>query len=182
MKDIYLHGRLAEFGECFSLDVRDPKEAIHALTMQLPGFRDSLEQGSWHVFKGPLDRENDLDADGLDVAFGKEAEVHIMPAAEGAGGVFKALVGVLLLGPQLAVSLVTTGASGFTDFLTTTPKVASYSSRERPEERPSFLFDGPVNTSTQGLPVPIIAGRMRVGSVVISAGITAEDIPLEGEE
>jgi predicted phage tail protein len=35
---------------------------------------------------------------------------------------------------------------------------------ERPENKPSFLFDGPVNTITQGHPVPVGYGKAFVGS------------------
>lgn len=55
-------------------------------------------------------------------------------------------------------------------------EVRDYSSWERPEERPGFQFNGPVNTAEQGQPVPIIVGRMRVGSVVISAGLAAKQL------
>jgi predicted phage tail protein len=45
-----------------------------------------------------------------------------------------------------------------------------------PENKPSFLFDGPVNTIAQGHPVPVGYGEMYVGSAVISAGIVTEEI------
>lgn len=54
-----------------------------------------------------------------------------------------------------------------------TPTVKSYTSRNPPDQRTSYLFDGAVNTVAQGGPVPIIYGRMRVGSVVVSAGINS---------
>ena len=47
----------------------------------------------------------------------------------------------------------------------------TYDSAERPENRPSYNFNGPVNTTAQGHPVPLCYGRMIVGSAVISAGI-----------
>jgi len=40
---------------------------------------------------------------------------------------------------------------------------------------PSYVFNGAVNTQAQGNPVPLLYGRMIVGSAVISAGIKAED-------
>jgi len=101
-----------------------------------------------------------------------------MPAAEGAGGAFKAVLGLLLLGPQNAIAAFTTPLDSLTSMLSPTPQTDSYSDRERPGERPSFLFDGPTNTSTQGLPVPLIYGRMRVGSIVVSADLSADDIAL----
>lgn len=48
--------------------------------------------------------------------------------------------------------------------------------RARPEDRPSFLFNGVTNNTQQGGPVPIVCGRHLVGSVVVSAGIATEDI------
>ncbi|WP_260627457.1 tail assembly protein [Pseudomonas protegens] len=44
-----------------------------------------------------------------------------------------------------------------------------------PNNRPSYSFNGAVNTSVQGNPVPLLYGRMIVGSAVISAGIYSED-------
>lgn len=66
--------------------------------------------------------------------------------------------------------------AGVSSVLTSTPKSDGYETRERPEERPSFLFNGPVNVAEQGLPIPICAGRRirRAGSVVLSAGIGVE--------
>jgi predicted phage tail protein len=39
----------------------------------------------------------------------------------------------------------------------------------------SYVFSSAVNTTAQGNPVPLLYGRMTVGSAVISAGIEAED-------
>lgn len=53
---------------------------------------------------------------------------------------------------------------------------ASYSGsqngdRADPKRLESYNFSGIQNTSSQGLPVPVIYGRMWVGSITISAGI-----------
>ncbi|NRD60848.1 hypothetical protein HRD49_03720, partial [Corallococcus exiguus] len=40
--------------------------------------------------------------------------------------------------------------------------------------KPSYVFNGPVNTLAQGHPVPICYGEMEVGSCVVSAGIVTE--------
>lgn len=193
MKDIYLHGSLAEhYGDHYRMDVRDPREAVVAIASQVPGFRDTIQQGSWHIMRGPIDDQRALDEDGVTVALGQTQEMHIIPAAEGAGlGVLvgAALIGGAFLVPGaflatgLSLALFTAGiglAVGGAMQMLTSPPAANYDERETADERPSFLFDGPVNTSTQGLPVPLIYGRMRVGSVVVSAGLTAEDIPING--
>ena len=44
------------------------------------------------------------------------------------------------------------------------------------DNRSSYIFNGAVNLTAQGNPVPLCYGRMRVGSVVVSAGLSTEDI------
>jgi predicted phage tail protein len=56
-----------------------------------------------------------------------------------------------------------------------TPK-ADYGSREDTSQ--SFLFNGVVNTTEQGGPVPLIYGRFMVGSKVISANVNVEDMAI----
>lgn len=80
---------------------------------------------------------------------------------------------IALFGLKLALS-------GMAQILTPTPKIgdttSDYSTRERADERPSFIFNGAVNTTEQGGPVPVVYGRMVVGSTVISGGIVSEQI------
>ncbi|MGE0256801.1 MAG: tail assembly protein [Alphaproteobacteria bacterium] len=66
--------------------------------------------------------------------------------------------------------------AGVSQMLSPLPRVSDYALRERPEARPSFLFNGSLNTSEQGGPVPLGFGRFRVGSVVVSAGLAVEQI------
>jgi predicted phage tail protein len=55
------------------------------------------------------------------------------------------------------------------------PKSAQ--SVERPENRPSYSFDGAVNTTAQGSPVSVLyGGPLIVGSQVVSAGLSVEQI------
>lgn len=194
MREIILHGSLgAHFGERFSLDVRDPAEAVRALGIQLPGFREAIEADNWHVIRGPLEDGDSLDEGGLTVSLGNQNEIHILPAIEGAGdGAGKVIGGIALVGaamfipggaalagialqPAVAGLGISMALGGVSQMLAPTPQ-SGYEERESPDQRPSFLFDGPVNTSTQGLPVPVVYGRIKTGSVVVSAGMTAEEL------
>ena len=65
--------------------------------------------------------------------------------------------------------------SGLTTLLTKQP-VAKTS--ETPANTPSTIFGGPVNTISGGHPVPVGYGRLRVGSSVISAGISTKDVKI----
>ena len=44
------------------------------------------------------------------------------------------------------------------------------------DNRASYIYNGAVNLTAQGNPVPLCYGRMRVGSVVVSAGVSTTDI------
>lgn len=67
---------------------------------------------------------------------------------------------------------------GVSQLLTSAPKVNDYGSRNAADSRPSFVFTGPVNVTEQGGPVPLVYGKCRVGSIVVSAGLRAEQIPV----
>jgi len=61
--------------------------------------------------------------------------------------------------------------SGVASLLAPTPPKP----KERPEDIPSYGFDGPANTTRQGVPIPICYGQLIVGGAVISSGIEPED-------
>lgn len=75
---------------------------------------------------------------------------------------------------QVAALGVSIALSGVSQMLAPSPQ--GLGGRERPEERPSFIFNRPVNTAEQGNPVPLVYGRFRVGSQVISSGIAVEQL------
>lgn len=92
-----------------------------------------------------------------------------------AGGATLTTVGSigLMLGATLALS-------GLSQLLYKTPAVEE--GNERPENKPSYLFNGAVNTYRQGNPVPLgFGGPLTIGSQVISAGVRAVDISQEYE-
>lgn len=181
MKKIILHGTLKRFGETFEMDVKNAAEAIRAIGVQVPGFMAAIRAGNWHIFRGEVRKGNDIPETEVDMGIGRAGEIHIMPVVAGAGSTFNIIAGVVLValapftgGATLAPGIALLGA-GVVQMLTPVPSTDKYEEKNV-QERSSFLFDGPVNTSTQGLPVPVIYGRVRTGSAVISAGMTAEQL------
>jgi predicted phage tail protein len=63
--------------------------------------------------------------------------------------------------------------SGIAQMMSPTPKAPK--PFEPADRRPSFLFEQPVNVSSQGSVIPLVYGRFRVGSVVVSASLETED-------
>jgi len=97
--------------------------------------------------------------------------------AGGASGVFGAgdaiAVGVSQLGTAGSLAVKFAGSlilSGIGAMLTPTP-----TSPKKVEEQENYSFNGPVNTTSQGVAVPVCYGKLIVGGAVISAGIQAED-------
>ncbi len=188
---VRLYGRLgARFGRVFHLAVRSPAEAVRALCVQVPGLRRELatshERGiRYACFVG---RRNIGEAE-LELPPGRD-DIRIAPVLAGAkqSGLFQTILGAAILavayfnpGGFLTGPMVTAaygmGASmalgGVVQMLS--PQQTGLSVRDSPDNGASYNFNGPVNTSAQGNPVPLLYGEMVVGSAVISAGIYAED-------
>lgn len=192
LRTVRLYGRLgAAFGREHRLAVRSPAEAVRALCALRPGFEKYLmtarDRGmAFTVFLG----KRNLTEDQLDGPAGA-ADIRIAPVVMGAkrGGIFNIVLGAVLLFAGAVAGLyqmyglsgVLTNmgwgmiAGGVVQLLAPQPK--GLGAQDRPEDRPSYAFNGPVNTQAQGNPVPYVAGGpLIVGSAVISAGIVAEDV------
>lgn len=189
IRTIRLYGRLgARFGRVHRLAVANAAEAARALCIVLPGFKQELltseERGiRYAVFFG---KEN-IGEDRLHEPPGRH-DIRIAPVLQGSkrGGVLQTIVGVVLVvvgavisfyGGGIGAPLMKIGAAmilgGVVQMLSPQPK--GLSAKDSPDNGASYNFNGPVNTTAQGNPVPILYGRMTVGSAVISGGIYAED-------
>jgi predicted phage tail protein len=137
--------------------------------------------------------KRNLDKDQLNVMPGKE-DIRIAPILQGSknSGIFQTILGAVLIvvgvigespigqafgggvwgtaALNLGIAMV---AGGVIQMLSPTQK--GISTQDSAANAPSYAFNGPVNTTVQGNPVPLLYGRMIVGSAVISAGIYAED-------
>lgn len=102
----------------------------------------------------------------------------ILTAGAGAGflGLGAGLTaGTFTLGAAASTAIGTIGASlifgGVAQMLSPQPDMGSLTSGREAARLESFTFSGIVNTSKQGLPVPVAYGRVFVGSAVISSGL-----------
>lgn len=73
---------------------------------------------------------------------------------------------------SLGAGLLLTGVS---QMISPAPQISSLSRGKEAARLESFSFSGIVNTSKQGLPVPIAYGRLFVGSAVLSSGLDTDD-------
>ncbi|MDR3427904.1 tail assembly protein [Silvimonas sp.] len=183
LRTIRLYGKLgARFGRIHRLAVASAAEAVRALSMLLPGFEGELmsskDRGlAYAVFLG----KRNLAPDQLRYPVGAD-EIRIAPILQGSkrGGILQTILGVVLIvvgvyleNPQLVGMGVGMVAGGVLQMLS--PVSPGLSTKDGPDNGASYNFNGAVNTTAQGNPVPLLYGRMIVGSAVISAGIYAED-------
>ena len=195
LKNVRLYGQLgSKFGRVYrlALDSNTPAEAIAALCSQIKGFSSYLAQAKdrgigFAIFVGKKNLSHDelLSPSGAD-------DIRIAPILLGSknGGVFNIVMGAVLIvvggfiagwsfgaASPIGSSIAAMGASmiagGVVQLLSPQPR--QLKSGDRPDNQPSYVFNGAVNTQAQGNPVPVLYGRMIVGSAVISAGIHAED-------
>lgn len=203
---VVLHGALAvRFGTSFELDVRSPVEAFRALIAQVKGFRRALRDGHYRVIRSRETVAESLSLDELKLRLGRGRTLHVVPVLAGsASGWGKVLAGVAIvglavvapyalgfagsIGAGLSTSMI--GISGVATFgqlagfgamialggisqvLAPSPKAG----KGAEDRRESFLFGSAENVTAQGGPVPVVFGEFVVGSVVISSGLSTEEM------
>lgn len=186
MIDIILYGDIGKiYGKYHKYSVKSTKEALRALETNFPGFMSCIKKDSFYkivVDKKPVDEENLLKI--------ASNSIKIIPIIQGSGkGLGQVILGAALLavgyfnpiafagiGGDLALSAMkSVGMSlllgGVAQMLTKTPSIKS--GADRPDTNPSYVFDGPMNTTAQGNPVPLAYGKILAGSQVISTGLEA---------
>ena len=193
-RKLIFHGLLInEFGKEFTYRASSVPKMISAAKNLIPNFEKYLMEAhqrglTFVVFVG----KRNVGLDELEMTKGSEP-IHLLPVIMGnkRGGLFQTILGVALIGAALAMGpigfgLVTSttalsigmaGASmalgGVVQMLS--PQQAGIRMRQDPDNKPSYAFGGPVNSTAQGNPVAIGYGEREIGGAVISAGIYTED-------
>jgi len=191
-----LYGKLGrDYGRVHRYDVVSPAQAIKALSVTIKGFKQSFIDGGY--YRVLIGGKTELDINETINPISNKETIRIVPVVAGASGLGKIIVGAGLiyfsggLAAGFGATAATAGFAGITastfssvgvsliiggvSQLLFSPQLQTGSS-ERAENRPSFIFNGAVNTTRQGNPVPICYGRMIVGSQVISAGLTVTQL------
>jgi predicted phage tail protein len=199
MTKVMLYGHLRkEFGKQFEFDINTPAEAVRALKANCRGFYSALlkHKPGYHVFVGT----ETISTDKFDHPV--REVIRIVPVVAGAGK----LNPLLLIVAAVAIiasagALATLAGSAFTLSAGTVASLtgtlgqigaslaimgvsALFASAPRKEDdaKPSYIFSGAENTAAQGGCVPVGYGRMKVGSVTLSAGLyVGQNAPIVSE-
>lgn len=118
---------------------------------------------------------------------GDGEDIRIVPIIGGSGGsgIWQALAGVALIGASfltgglLTPVLLGLGASlalgGVAQMISPTPTLPTGPDSEG-DPRKSYSFSGIQNTARQGVPVPVVYGRMLIGSIMVSQGVNTDRV------
>ena len=178
------------FGEEHNLNVRSVQEAMHAIDVIKGGLRRYLmectDQGTvFTVQKGKAvkdyTKENMPDFLASDqLTLIEDEDIIITPIPSGAASKLeswvKVVIGIILIivsltvpmDPKLAMALFNTGMQlalkGIVELTTPDP--------DGNNEESASLFNGPVNTSKTGVPIPMAYGKVQAGGVVTNFAFT----------
>ena len=190
-----------KLGQCrFEFHADTPAQALKALCVNFPGLDkwliDSEASGmGFRVTRGREAITNDS-IEGLVLPWSDREVFSITPVITGAGNAGRIFAGIGLvalaillpgIGGGVAATIFGTafssvslaigsiGASlilgGVAGMISPQPTMGNLTSGRESARLESFSFSGIVNTSKQGMPVPIAYGRLFVGSAVISSGL-----------
>ena len=178
------------FGEEHNLNVRSVQEAMHAIDVIKGGLRRYLmectDQGTlFTVQKGKAvkdyTKENMSDFLAADeLSFIEDEDIIITPVPSGAASKLeswaKIIIGAILMIISLTVDMTgQTAAAIFSTGMQLALQGIIELTMDDPDElneEKSSLFNGPVNTTKMGVPVPICYGKMEVGGAVTNFGFT----------
>lgn len=193
LRTVHLHGALKDRfqQEKLELDVDTPFMLFAGLRSQLPGFRkyEASDANLAIVLTDETKQHGQsVTVDAFQFPFGKATDIHLVPKVEGQDPItaIAAISTALSVGTftatviYIAAAVAVSFAVGkvMQAFAPSPTDTAS----ERPDERPSFLYNGAVNITEQGYPVPLVYGIHTTGSIVVSAGVTVEQIPYEPDQ
>ncbi|ECT8547606.1 tail assembly protein [Salmonella enterica subsp. diarizonae serovar 48:i:z] len=197
MVRICLYGDLQRFGKRFGLSIKTAAEGIHALAIQIPGFREKMREGWYQVRIAGEDVTEETLSARLHDPLLPGAVIHIVPRMEGAkrGGLFQVIAGVALIGASfipgvnaiawsVGASTMTLGSVAFSlgaslllggvaQMLTPQPKAPSMHSADNGKQ--NTYFSSLENMVAQGNPLPVLYGEMLVGSRRISQMLSTRD-------
>jgi len=201
LSKLKLYGELADFCDGkneHEAVIYQPIDAIRYLRANYVGVDKHIASQNYQVYIG----EHIIDEDLLDFPSGG-LDIKIIPVVAGAGNIGKIIAGVALIGfafmtggagilgkglmsgagmtfgstsfsisalaGKLGMLLVLSGVAGL---LTPTPELPD----DEADPIKSFSFSGVQQTARSGTAVPIVYGKMLVGSIPISTKIDTSDI------
>ena len=167
------------------INVSSIAELVRAMEANFPGFKQLIrKKGLYHIVRGAdLEKGRTVRAREVEMTF-NDTDWHILPVAAGCGGkggVVQTIIGAVLFvagavmqNPALMQVGLAMTLGGVAQMMAPSPGGAL--DRENPEEKPSYLFNGPVNTIEPGTTIGVGYGEFFAGTITVSGGIKVEQL------
>lgn len=177
LKEIRLYGHLGKrFGKVHRFAINSPAEALAALRANYPDFAAALTELDGMAYRIYVDFD-EVGEQQLGNPTGREV-IRIVPVVSGSGTVVAEVIWYVasMYATNVAFAMVVNYLAYMAVSSLLAPSPPVIGTTDRPENKPSYLFDGAINTAAQGNPVPVGYGRVMVGSQVLYAGLAVEQI------
>ena len=184
-RTIHLMGRMGQlFGETHRLNCDTVQEAMHALDCMKGGVRRYLLECTDSDIQFTVQKGEDfMDYDNIGHNLGKD-DIIITPIPQGSKkGIGKIILGIILIVVSLSMGDTGTAAKIAAAMMSIGVSLAlqgiiemTMDDPDELKEEKSSLFNGPINTTKMGVPVPICYGKMEVGGAVTNFGFTQSRI------
>lgn len=199
MHSFKLYGKTRElFGDEFRMHVTTVHEAFRGLAQMVKGFGKHVKESEFRIILGDRDTGILLQTEQVGSVLPVGCDVHVVPALRGANG---GSIGKIVVGAVLVVASFYTGGLATAGYLSATaaatlgqatlavgmslalsgaamllsPQAKTTAAQQQADQN-SFNFSGVQNTNAQGVAVPVVYGEFEVGSVLISAGISTQQL------
>jgi predicted phage tail protein len=170
-----------------SLDVDTPRMLFAALCSQVTGFREAMIDNPRLAIVITDEEKHavaSISPETFEFPLGTSAEeIFVLLPIEGSG---TETIAYLIMEWEMSYAVAATVVSVATAvainigvslvMMALAPSISTSGGSAKADERPSFLYGGPVNITEQGYPIPLVYGTFTVGSTVISAGVDIDEI------
>ncbi len=186
---VILEGEFAKVAKQkeWMLDCDSPKEAIQLIAANRPAIKVWVHEHikDYKICEVECEDENGkkekIDTNGF-LVDRKCKTIRFLPIFTGAGGnsLVQGIIGVVLIVVGCILSFTPAAAAapyfisagiGLVLGAICTALMTVSNDDDDDDQGSSYYFNGAVNTTNQGAPVPLVFGRCRVGSAVISSAI-----------
>lgn len=184
MTKVHLLGKAGKkFGKEFNLDVKHTKQLVRAIAVQRKGFLnfffDEQKKGIEYVIKKGEEFLRETDAE---LSLGND-DVYIMPVPQGSElfsdgfkrdlGAVLTIIGTIavMFGQPWGYALIVVGGYLMFDGI-----MGLVQDDSPPEDAEAAVFGGPINVAKQGIPIPLLYGKLEVAGAPINYGFTNKRI------
>lgn len=199
MQKVHLMGPLSQFGSLWNVKAKYIRDVFKLISCQTPGFKEYLKEAVDNGADIQIKRGSEIvtDEKNLLLSLGKDDLFISLVPSGSKSNVGKIITGAILIwvGMQIGLPPEVTAEAGSFSGLTTAQQIQQIASlatigigmgmisqgvagllvpgpETDGEKNEGYLFDGPINTTQQGLPVPVLYGELIVGGATISTTYT----------